>query len=368
MKKLVHHVFTAEKSPVGTKIVVEFLSLLDRLSNGDVEHSVLIKVSPNEEYQEKIAKYTIQNSIRTKVSFYKSYAGLIKSISNTSPNIILHELTTNRLVIQLFINPQLSRRCSWVIWGGDLYHYAFLRFDYSALKRFLVNYVIRRFVIKQFKQIIGLRQDFDLAKTMYKLNENFLLAFYPVQYEHNIFSKEDANKNLPKIMVGHSASISNNHSAIFKVLKAKHNRDFYVVCPLSYGDFSYRETVIAEGVLNFGDYFLPILDHMDSLAYQKFIGTIDVLIFDAPRQQGIGNLTLAIRSLKKIYMRPEATPFQWFKDSGVLLNSVYELAKADLEEILDYDNSRAVSNKTALGKIYNDDYIAKTWMSVFNAC
>lgn len=368
MKKLVHHVFTAEKSPVGSKIVVEFLSLLDRLESDNIKHSVSIKVSPNEQYKEKIIEYITENLIKTNVSFYGSYVSLIKSISNTTDSVILHELTTNRLVTHLFINPKLSRRCSWVIWGGDLYHYAFLRCDFSSLRRLVINYVIRRFVIKQFKQIIGLRQDFDLAKAMYNLDENFLLAFYPVKYRDNLFFKQGTQKGLPKIMVGHSASISNNHSAIFKVLKAKHNRDFYVICPLSYGDFRYRESILAEGILNFGDYFLPILDHMDPLAYQKLIGAVDVLIFDARRQQGIGNLTLAIRSLKKIYMRPEATPFQWFKDSGVVLSSVHDLSTSNLNQILANDMSRAISNKIGLDKLYSDENIAIRWMDVFNAC
>lgn len=368
MKKLVHHVFTAEKSPVGAKIVVEFLSLLDRLNSDHIKHSVLVKTSPNEQYKEKINTYITNNSIKVNVSFYKSYTSLLKSILNTHHKVILHELTTNRLALELLLNPSLCRRCSWVIWGGDLYHYVFFGLDFSSLKRFVINFFIRRPVIRRFNKVICLRQDFDLAKTIYELDENFLLALYPVKYEDHVIIKEGSKKDLPRIMVGHSASINNNHSSIFEMLRTKHNQDFYVICPLSYGDLTYRESVIAEGFSIFGDYFLPILDHMNRTDYQKLIGTIDVLIFDSPRQQGIGNLTLAIRSLKKIYMRPEATPYQWFIDSGVLLSSVYDLPKADLEEILDWDVSRAVSNKTALGKIYNNDNIAKTWIDVFNAC
>ena len=368
MKKVVNHIFTAEQSPVGAKIVVEFLSLLDRLNGDHIKHSVLIKVSPNEQYKEQINTYITNNSIKVNVSFYKSYASLLKSILNTHHKVILHELTTNRLALQLLLNPSLCHRCSWVIWGGDLYHYAFFGLDFSSLKRFVINFFIRRPVIRRFNKVICLRQDFDLAKTMYELDENFLLGLYPVKYEEHAIIKEGSKKDLPRIMVGHSASSNNNHSSIFEMLRTKHNQDFYVICPLSYGDLIYRETVLAEGFLIFGDYFLPILEHMDLTDYQKFIGTIDVLIFDAPRQQGIGNLMLAIRSLKKIYMRPETTPFQWLRDCGVLLSSVYDLPKADLEEILNHDVSSAVSNKTALEKIYNDDNIAKIWVDVFNAC
>lgn len=52
----------------------------------------------------------------------KSYFKILKELY-LSDNIILHSLFVRKIIIILFFQPWLLKKCKWVLWGGDLYSY-----------------------------------------------------------------------------------------------------------------------------------------------------------------------------------------------------------------------------------------------------
>ena len=78
-------------------------------------------------------------------SIWKIFFYILK-ISNAR-KIILHGLFHKEIFLVIFLQPWLLKKCYWVMWGGDLYHYQFrkpnLKSDFFEK--------IRSFVIKRIK-------------------------------------------------------------------------------------------------------------------------------------------------------------------------------------------------------------------------
>jgi len=63
------------------------------------------------------------------------------------------------------------------------------------------------------------------------------------------------------ILVGNSATATNNHCEVFELLaRTPAARDRRVIVPLSYGDPWYRDAILAQGRALFGDRFVPLVD------------------------------------------------------------------------------------------------------------
>ena len=78
---------------------------------------------------------------------------------STSDKIILHGLFLNSLIITLFFQPWLIKKCYWVMWGGDYYP--------PMKQRWFKKQVISQ--IRHF--VTYLRGEFELVKNQAKKNE-----------------------------------------------------------------------------------------------------------------------------------------------------------------------------------------------------
>ena len=83
---------------------------------------------------------------------------------NTAKKIILHSIFLSEIVLLLAIQPWLLKKCYWVMWGGDLYHYQ-LR---TRSVRENLNELIRAFVIKRIGHFVTyIKGDYELAQKWY---------------------------------------------------------------------------------------------------------------------------------------------------------------------------------------------------------
>lgn len=289
-------------------------------------------------------------------SLLKNCFALSKAM-HQADKIILHGLFSNHLYYILALQPWLLKKCYWIIWGGDLYNHETMQKNWRWWK----DWFFRYFVIKHIGHFVTyIKGDFELAKKWYRATgaHHECLMYSSNTYQEVIVpSKTGTTKN---ILVGNSATPSNNHMDVFEMLLAYKNENIAIYCPLSYGDAEYAGLVAKKGTELFGDKFVPLLDFIDLENYKKLLGQIDIAIFAHKRQQGMGN-TIALLGLgKKIYMRNDVTQWDFFNDLGIKL---FDLNTLDLSFI---DNANKQHNMDIVSEYFSEATLLQQLNSIFS--
>ena len=254
---------------------------------------------------------------------------------NNSNKIILHGLFLNSLIITLFFQPWLLKKCYWVMWGGDFY--------FPEKQRWFKKQVIKK--IKHF--VTYLKGDYELVKKWYKAKAEMHNCFmYPSNLFKEIPKLDKVNRDCAiNIMIGNSADPTNNHIEILEKLRKFKSQDISIYAPLSYADDTHAKLVTKKGIEIFGDKFIPLTEFMDTDKYVEFLNNIDIAIFAHNRQQGMGNTISLLGMGKKVYMKNDITPWTLFGEIGV---KVFDFNSIDLVPI----NSEVMNENIKIIKSY----------------
>lgn len=236
--------------------------------------------------------------------------------------IILHGLNDVALMTLLALQPWLLKKCCWVMWGADLYE----AFSSIAKPTRWFRGFLRRLIAKRVGCLVTyLPGDYELARKKYLAKGELLEC---IMYSSNFYvagMTPVSPKSITTYMVGNSAFASNNHlSALTKLSKLK-NKDIRVVCPLSYGDSKYAESIVKKGRELFGERFVPLLDFMSFDDYMEVLREVDVGVFAHDRQQGMGNMIALLGMGKPIYINSNISTWELFQVLGVEVFDVKSL-------------------------------------------
>lgn len=277
--------------------------------------------------------------------------------------IIIHSLASPFLLFLLMFNFKVTQKFYWIIWGKDLY------FKQCVNMKKPINRLyefFRRKALKNVKHVItNVEADYELAVQWYGLDAELVYVegtAYPYNSKDAIMDIKHKNK-LNKILLGNSASVSNNHLQALEKLKKQDNGEMTITAPLSYGsNEKYINTVIEKGKELFGDRFIPIVDFMPLDEYNKILCDMDVAFFFHDRQEAFCNTLTLLGNGKKVYLRTESTLWDYFKQKNMIVHNSNEvdgdLLKPDDAEIL-RNNSLIVS------KIRDKDLSIKLWEELF---
>ncbi|WP_029935163.1 TDP-N-acetylfucosamine:lipid II N-acetylfucosaminyltransferase [Thiomicrospira pelophila] len=130
------------------------------------------------------------------------------------------------------------------------------------------------------------------------------------------------------ILLGNSASFTNNHLEAFELIQA--NEDVIglhskIVAPLSYGDACYKKAMLEQGELNFGERFHPVVDFMAIDDYVALLKQCGFAIMNHKRQQAVGNIVIMLYLGARVFLREENPTYQMLKNDGAILNTIMEL-------------------------------------------
>jgi len=169
-------------------------------------------------------------------------------------------------------------------------------------------------------------EDYDLmVKSVPKFTAKFIQLNYASVDDALL---PDSNKNnVHDILVGNSATASNNHVEIFELLSSI-KFSCKVVVPLSYGDLSYRDKLLELGQNLLGERFWGLTDFMELEKYNAILSNCKIAIMNQKRQQGLGNILVLLANGSKIYLREDNPLFLYFKNNGVYVYSISEISEA----------------------------------------
>jgi len=169
------------------------------------------------------------------------------------------------------------------------------------------------------------------------------------------------------ILLGNSASITNNHLDAFERLKKVITTESKIIVPLSYGDEKYRDVIIKKGKDYFGESFCPITKLLPLSEYSKIISSCQLVVMAHKRQQALGNICSAMYKGARVLLDEENPIYQFFISRGAIVNSLHDLAnmlvlsplseveicknKEVIKEFWGQDTTRN-NTKTMIDKIY----------------
>lgn len=289
--------------------------------------------------------------------------------------VVFHGILDLNLWAAMIWRPKLWGRFVWVMWGGDV-HGLLLRNKFPFSPRGLIRRMrhrlcltINRLIIPRIGAVGALVPgDFDVLQSYCGKLNNYARLFYSdfVVEEHMASPSPQYPERSLRIVLGNSSSESNNHFEAIEWLSRFKNENITIFCPLSYGDLSYRTSVIEAGKAVFGEKFQPILDFMDREKYAAFLASMDILVFNHYRQQGLYVLHKMLLSGKKCFVHSLATTFAMLQDFKILVYPTENISAMSFSDFWRPLTSQEIAdNLRQYQKHLSKDASLATWKSLF---
>ena len=296
---------------------------------------------------EKNVKILNPRSIK---SFY--YHALIIWYLFRAKKVFFHGLFDAKVLLILWLMPFWKKRVYWLAWGADLYDRFY---ESKTRKNRLVKY-LRANVVKHIKHIVTyIKGDYERAIEWFGCNAKYYeCLMYPsnLYEESNLISESSDFLN---IMIGNSADPMNHHLEVFEKISKNLPEKFRIFVPLSYGDKIYKKYIMKKGVEYFGDNFIVIDKIMSPFDYKKFLNSMDIVIFNHPIQQAMGNTITALGMGKNVYLRKETSQWELFSEMGVELRDISQIDLQPLKKLEDvnYNNKAKINSYFTKDNYFN---------------
>jgi len=178
-------------------------------------------------------------------------------------------------------------------------------------------------------------EEYNLFRDKKLISSNckrILFLYYPLQYLVSGTELICGND----ILIGNSASASNNHLEAFEMLRQFETDNRRIIVPLSYGDSKYADYIEEVGVRTFGNNFIPLRTFLHIDDYNQKIKTCGIVIMNHYRQQALGNVLIMIYMGARVFLNESNTIYQFLTRIGVTVYSI--------ERDLNIDNKEALVN------------------------
>ncbi len=171
--------------------------------------------------------------------------------------------------------------------------------------------------------------DFEIFKRRF---DGFSGEYAQLNYGNvpDTFSQGPAMCHGQNILLGNSASETNNHVEILGILSRHDLGSRKVIVPLSYGDHEYRSNIIEIGKRMLGNAFVPLVDYMPLHEYSSIVASCNVVIMNHLRQQALGNIGTALYQGAHVFLDPSNPVYQFFIEKKAIVQSTQNLLSGAL--------------------------------------
>ena len=319
-------------------------------------HVFLGLYNKNYSINDKITNYTILKNKREILS--KSNIELMKNVDK----IIVSGIFLGIEEILVLLPNKLLCKTYLQFWGGDFYCYRETR----TFSRKNVKKIILKICIKRCAGIINLiPSDYNELNKIFPNNKkHFVATVRGSDQEMNEYKKYlniDGEKY--KVIVGNSATPENHHIEVFKMLESFKNENIKIVCPLSYGDSEYAQSVISKGKEIFGEKFTAVTDYMEYSDYIYFLSTFSIGIFYNDRQQAMGNINNLIKMGKKVFLRRGTSMWKDYIHNNVKVFEAQRIENMSFEEFCAFNTEYKKENHKRM--IERENTYDSGWITVF---
>lgn len=356
---MIVHVFPKEKF---TKPYVNFINEMYDLN----QHSFILYGNYVDETFD-IETYPNVSCFITKKEVLRSKE--VKMLLKKASMVILHAYTD--LVTSLVIlYPFVAKKAAVVFWGADIYAHRDVLDHKVSLRVLFLDYLKGVGLRKCAMFLTFAHDDFRLAKEWFGINGKHLDILYPSTVDKDnverIYNLKPQNTCI-KVVIGNSATKTNQHLGAFDLLKHFSNENIEVYVPLSYGDMDYRDEVIQEGIRIFGEKFHAITEFMTPEEYSEFLCKMDVAVFYNDRQQATGNIELLAYFGAKMFLRSDTVMWTYYvEEEKRLFFDADKISDMSFDEFTDYEENMKEDNHNYFSSIWDKNNLKSIWSNVFD--
>ena len=162
------------------------------------------------------------------------------------------------------------------------------------------------------------------------------------------------------IMVGNSASFTNNHLEAFEILKKLKIEHRHIVVPLSYGNTLYGDHIEAVGKKLFNKQFQPLRRFMPLQEYNRVLKVCGITIMNHYRSQAVGNIIAMLWLGSKVYLSESNVFFHYLKKIGIILYSIEkDLLTGNKLALENLTQQEVEHNRTVLSQQLSENIITE---------
>ncbi len=291
--------------------------------------------------------------------------------------VIFHGLMYFQSLV--FLKAKNPKKFVWFFWGGELYDNPAANFAStmgaktiktqtresikSKIKRAIRPFYYQlkhasltpeKSVLKAARQIrnFGVIHAEELAllqskQLLRKDVRHIKMSYYPLEFifkgiENNTVTQQN-------ILVGNSASRTNNHLEAFEILKKMPLNGTKIIVPLNYGDMDYAARIVDNGESLFGKNFHPITTFLPLQEYNTFIAQCGIVVMNHYRQQAIGNILAMLWMGAKVYLDEKNTFYHYLKRKQVHIFSIEkDLLPENKEALTNLETEKVAHNRQVL--------------------
>lgn len=317
------------------------------------------------------------------------YSGSINSDLAGCDALVVHLLDT--LKAKILLNLQKNIPVLWSGWGADYYDYLstgtfeFLGTESKMLNEVLVRqryqstskfYLVKKNVTDYLRASIKsfiinksidrtdyfsspVPEDYDLLVS--RLGKKFKSEYVQINYGsvEKTFSLGTKEITGDDILVGNSASATNNHLEVFQLLSRFDLSGRKIIVPLSYGDKDYRDAVVEHGRKFFGNSFHALVDFMPLEQYNNVIANCSMVVMGHRRQQAVGNTATMLYKGAKVFLDEKSTVYSFFKHRGAFVYGLNELINCEKSIYESLTDEQKLKNREVLTSFWGKEVVLK---------
>lgn len=177
---------------------------------------------------------------------------------------------------------------------------------------------IRR--VDYFQPVIHL--EYELLQ---KVNGFKAKEFYYPQAHSYISELEGAYSNYNNnIIIGHSATLINNHLDVWNRIKNYIPNSSIVYFPISYGDLDFADYLTSK-ISPTADNIRFLKDFMPANEYFKVVDSCSYAVFGVLREAAMGNINRCVAKGVKLFLYKDSIPYQQLKRMGCIVFAIEEI-------------------------------------------
>lgn len=168
------------------------------------------------------------------------------------------------------------------------------------------------------------------------------------------------------ILLGNSASTTNNHEDAIEILKELDLTGRKVITPLSYGPQQVRSRALEVGKNCLGEHFYPLTDFLPLKEYNKILSSVSIVIMNHLRQEGLGNINVMLYRGAKVFLNKENPVYQFFKTSGAFVFEIKELQEKKESALNPLTPEQIQKNREVLRRFWGQEIVKKNLQTLIN--
>lgn len=274
--------------------------------------------------------------------------------------IFFHGVFENDIIYFFYKNKNLLKKLTLYFWGGDI-----------ELNGNIRKIYIKKHVVRNAENIVTIiKEDYKIIKKRYSPRGKHRCLQYTLDMSISTELEEnDVEKDKGQciyILIGNSATITNNHVEVLDKLSKFKNCNIKVFLPLSYGDVEYAKHVIKYGENIFGDKLVPLQQFIPLHEYNFLLKNMDIAIMGMKRQQALGNVYALMYYGCKLFFYKNSILSKYFEEELECgIGYIDDMAEMEFPSFIHLDVDKRRNNKEKIKELTEASYFVKEWKEMF---